>query len=585
MAELDVSSLNRVLGRIQNQISDLSSEITVVGGHVMHVGQETALTRSELGQLRLDFEQFVAQAERIANIQRAETKIVGLHDEVEHKFGHHKIVRRSAIGVLQQFDTGLVSEDTVRDIGEQLMIQTPRYWLAPVLVALAAWAADNQDLCNRAVEEAFRRSPDKASLFFALVLRRQGRQEAAVRWLRHYLRGLDPTSLGRDFAVILESISQGAFGPAGRELVAETLEGWRAALAHDAEVNDAQVKRWIAECEERTPVVETSAYPRLAKISPQWPVLRTALSGAQAQRALLDKYGAMASEEIPVNVRLEDAVDDILDRLVQEYDTDELPLRRELAFNRAVIDHGGDLTRAKVTADAESAGLEETLDYLTIQSTSALRPEHIGVSRATQRMAVGACQEWFTEAHNRFTFGYRSALPSDVEAHLDYQHTIASKVFNLPLWKGSFTTQMDQLEQDLGAHWDLHAKPYIDSFAFNWQRAAILPAAVAGLLFVLLVGASPGAALIVAAIVGGVWGFIIYRRHTKALEAQRQATNTIMQAKQQSVAELRGAGAELTDWSSRYTQADSCEPQTRQLIASLATFAHGRSDFDGRVVA
>lgn len=584
MGDIDVSSLNRVLGTIQNQIRDVSRQVDLVGNEVSGVRQETSATRGDLAQLKADFDRFVMQAERTANVQRAEIKKVGLHDQVEQQFGHYKIVRRSAVGVLQQFDTGLVSEETVRNIGEQLMIQTPRYWLAPVLVALSAWAGDDQFLCTRAVEEAFRRSPTKAALFFALVLRRQGRQEAAVRWLRHYLMGLDPTALGRDFAVILESISQGAFGPSGRALVAEALDGWKAQLAHDEEVNEAQVKRWVGECEAHTPVVQETAFPRLAKVSPQWPALRTALSGADAQQALLDKYSAMLAEEIPPSTRIEDAVDDILDRLVHEYDNEELPLRRDLAYTEAVIDTGGDLDRAKAVADSESAVFDVTLDYLTIQTRSALQPAHIGVSRATQRMSVAACHEWFAQAHNRFTLGYRSVLPNDVEAQLDDQHTVASRVFQLPTWRGSFKTPMDQLEKDLADHWDRTGKPFIDGFAYNVQKAAILPVVVVLGLFLLLVNANVGFAFIVAAVVGGVWAFIIYNRFQNALKAQEQARQKIADAKAASLAELRGAGAELTDWTTRYRKADAVEASTRHLIASLPTFGHGRTDFDGRVV-
>ena len=199
-------------------------------------------------------------------------------------------------------------------------------------------------------------------------------------------------------------------------------------------------------------------------------------------------------------------------------------------------------------------------------------------------MSVAACHEWFAQAHNRFTLGYRSVLPNDVEAQLDDQHTVASRVFQLPTWRGSFKTPMDQLEKDLADHWDRTGKPFIDGFAYNVQKAAILPVVVVLGLFLLLVNANVGFAFIVAAVVGGVWAFIIYNRFQNALKAQEQARQKIADAKAASLAELRGAGAELTDWTTRYRKADAVEASTRHLIASLPTFGHGRTDFDGRVV-
>ena len=142
-------------------------------------------TAGELSQLRADFLAFTQQSERRANLQRAETKIGVLQDKLEHEFGHHKVVRRTATGLLQAFDVGLVSEESVRSVSEELMIQTPRYWLAPALVALAAWSADEKSLCERAVAEAYRRSPTKTALLFTLVLRRQNRLESSARWLQH----------------------------------------------------------------------------------------------------------------------------------------------------------------------------------------------------------------------------------------------------------------------------------------------------------------------------------------------------------------------------------------------------------------
>ena len=50
------------------------------------------------------------------------------------------------------------------------MISTPDYWLAPVLVALAAWINNNRDLAERAIREAVKRDNEHTSLAMALIL-------------------------------------------------------------------------------------------------------------------------------------------------------------------------------------------------------------------------------------------------------------------------------------------------------------------------------------------------------------------------------------------------------------------------------
>lgn len=576
--------LRSQVDRVNRLVVQLQEQVGVVSGQVNAVGAETERARNELRQLRDEFLTFVRQAQLTAKVQLAQTRIGVVQDRLDHEFGHHKQVRRTAVGMLQAFDTGLVSEEVVRNISDELMIQTPRYWLAPALVAMAAWAADDRGLCDRAVEEAFRRSASRTSLFFALVLRRQGRREASVRWLRHYLRAQDPAALGREFAVILESISQGAFGAEGRELLRTTLVRWREALLGDEAARAAQVARWREECEALRTPTSTDEFARLAAFSPQWAQLDAALSGARAHRAVIDKYTAMLAREEQPSDRLEDAVDDILDRLVSEYDTEELPHRRELAYQEAVIAEGGDEDAARRTAGMTQAALEETLDYLTVQTASALTPAAIGASPATQRLSVAACADWFAEAHAGFSRDYRAAVPPDVGVRFTSQHAVGARTFALPPWQGSFTEPLPQLEQSLAGHWDRHTAPLVDSLAYPLGRNLVWPGVAAVAALFLFAQLSVGFAVTLALVVFAVWGGSVYRKAEKARELQNQARDTLERAKQESLLHLRGACAELSDWQTRYREADALEGRARALIKDLATAGGAASPYEGRVV-
>ncbi|MER6846417.1 hypothetical protein AB0A81_02540 [Streptomyces flaveolus] len=583
MSEVDYA-LHRKVQEVSNLVVRLTEQVGSVSGQVSAVEANQQQARTELQALRDEFLAFVRQAETTANVQRAETRIGVIEDKIDHEFGHHKTVRRTAVGMLQAFDVGLVSEDNVRMVSDQLMIQTPRYWLAPALVALASWSADDRDLCERAVDEAFRRSPDRTALFFALVLRRQGRREGAVRWLRHYLLAQDPASLGREFAVILEAIAQGAFGVVGRDLLDRTLAEWRSQLADSADAGTKQITRWREEIAALRGPSGRQEFPRLAAVSPQWGQLDGVLSGARGQQLLLDKYRAVLDREFTPSERIEDAVDDILDRLVSEYDNEELPLRRDLAFHQAVVDHDGDLDSARRVADADAASYEETLDYLTVQTTAALNPEAIGTSPATQRLAVAACHEWFQHAHAGHTRDYRAAMPQDVQAHFDTAYTVAAQSFRLPPWTGSFTQPLAALEKSLADHWDRHMTPFIEALGYPWlKKAAPLVAVVIGILLI-VTQASVGFALGTAAVVGVVWGLVLNNGAQAARRNQDTARQALEQAKTESLHALRGASAELTDWYEKFRAADQVEAKVRELIASLRTEGGPASPFEGRTV-
>ncbi|MFD5316848.1 hypothetical protein [Streptomyces sp. NPDC127098] len=583
MSEVD-HVLRAQVREVNNRVLRLGEQVNLVSGQVSAVDARQAQTQDELHRLRADFLAFVQEAQRASNMQRAETRIGVVKDDLEHTFGHHKVVRRTAVGMLQAFDVGLVSEQAVRSVSEELMLSAPRYWLAPVLVALAAWAADEKDLCARAVDEAFRRSAGRTSLFFALVLRRQGRQEAATRWLRHFLNAQDPSRLGREFAVILESISQGAFGGAGREMLRERTRTWRERLLTDETTAAGQVDLWRAEIESLRAPSAAADFPRLAALSPEWGALDAVLSGARAQRAFQDKYRAVMDREVTPMDRLEDAVDDILDRLVSEYDTEELPLRRDLAFNEAIIDAGGDLAAARAAVDRESAALGTTLDYLTVQTTSALRPDSIGVSPATQRMAVAACHPFVSQAFDEFGLAYRSAIPADVRVIFSASHTVGARTFALPPWTGSFVQPLEALQADLAAHWDRHGQPFVESLRYQWRGPAIALGAALVLILFGIGQFSLGFAALLAVGVGAAGGLVLRGRVDRAAKALRLARELLDKAKGESLRQLTEARAELTDWQSRFQAADAVGAEVRAFIASLPTADQAPTPFEKRTV-
>ena len=178
---IDISPIINAIERVDRKVSVVNSNLTAVGENVDVIDGKLSSTQDELAELRRQFEEYVKQAERTANVQRAETKVGTLKADLEREFGHYKVVRRSSIGLLQAFDVGNVSESTASQISEELMIQTPRYWLAPALVALAAWSRDDEDICKISITEAYNRSQAKTALFFALVLRREKREAESVR--------------------------------------------------------------------------------------------------------------------------------------------------------------------------------------------------------------------------------------------------------------------------------------------------------------------------------------------------------------------------------------------------------------------
>lgn len=591
MSEIDhhlrsqVNNLRAEVGQLTGLVADatrsLHTDISQVSGQVETVQDQQNHTRTELTRLRDEFLAFVETSRRTSNVQQAATDIVAIEANLEQQFGHYKEVRRTAVGMLQAFDSGLVAEETVRAVSEEIMIQTPRYWLAPALVGLAAWAANDREVCSRALEEAFKRSPERTSLFMALVLRRQLRRESSVRWLRHYLRAQDPEQLGREFAVILEATSQGAFGPGGRDLVQKTLTRWRA-QAFGEEIDQRQ--RWYQAVAAHQGAAVQDSFPTLARLSPQWQDLERALQAAWANPGLVGHYRALLKADISVSASMEDAVDDILDRLVGEYDSEELPLRRELRYQQQVRKHNGDLDAARSAADAESVALEETIDYLTLQSTAALDPEGIGVSKATQRTALAACAPLLSDAHARYCRDYRSSLPTQVSVSLSSRSDIEGHRFAVPTWKRTLDQDLGRLENDLKRHWAKNTDEFLSELAYDAKAGVIVMVMVCVPLFLLLLAIMGGFGALVAAVVAAVWGFVIHRRREESLALQARARKVIENRRDKALDELGRAHHELVEYRAAYDKADSQENDVRNVIEELVRAGQGGTGFEGRTV-
>lgn len=568
----------RAVGReLAQQISSVNHSVNEVSSELGSVKADLTSTRTDLLELRQRFEEYVVQAERTANVQRSETVLGNVEADLEREYGHYKVVRRTSIGTLQAFDIGNVTNRTVQQVSEELMLQTPRYWLAPALVALAAWSRDDEELSTKSVDAAFSRDPAKTGLFFALILRRQGRMESATRWLRHYLASLDPRSLGREFAIILEATAQDAFGTHGREMVGAQLVEWNRILRADPSVTAHQVQVWQDEIAIHRGTLDESHYPHLSRVTPQWSTLKNLLEHASAHGNVIDKYQAVRDTPIHLNPDLADRLDDILETLVTEYDTEELPFARDVIYHRAVIDHNGDLARAKEEADALSTALDETLDLVTLQTQIALRPELLGASVSTQQVAIGVGRDDFGQGIAAYCAKYRQGYLADVDILLDNQHTNFAVTLGFGNWQTNTRVPQAEAEQSLAQAWANAVAEYLERVRFKPINYAIAAAVVVAVTIVgFLMGPEAGVVLMLLAAAGaGGWVFL---KKQKADKLYQEAIAMRDQALRASVDVYRGAMAEFVDAKIAYQEEDERSAELTKLVQTWPTTVGRREE-------
>ncbi len=309
----DLSGIEKNLARLGNDLNTVQHQVDSVDTRVQGVGQSVNTIEARLVQLADEFEAFVKKDRMAKAVQLAETRLVKVRQALEHEFGHYGEVRRRTTGILQASDIAIVRQETITTVTEELMMSTPRYWLAPCLVAVAAWMDNRQELAERAMGEAIRRDDAKTSLFFALLSRRLGRAGGCRAWLDRFFSLQDPVALPREAVVLIDALASGVFGVEARGACSKVIESWIEELGARAGFLEEQHKQWDRALRSKLSQSSHDMYAYLPKHSPTWSQLESSLETARLHQTILEFFSSIFSGEILPPPGLVSAVDDQLD--------------------------------------------------------------------------------------------------------------------------------------------------------------------------------------------------------------------------------------------------------------------------------
>lgn len=565
----DVAIPRVSLSRLENAVAAIDQKQMAMLANIGQIEQQQTEMDNRVQHLMSAFLEFV-QSDRMAKeLQLAETRVVKVRQELETTYGHYGEVRRRAVGLLQALDAALVTHDTIQSTTEDVMTAAPRYWLAPALVALAAWIRDDRDLAQRALAEALRRDLDKTSLFFSLVLRRYERRTGAARWLGQFFARQDPTALHREFVLILDAVATGAFGPDAKSVASERIAQWLVQLSSQVGFADSQRQRWETTLASLTPAMP-GGYELLRKMSPTWPQLEASLCGARRNKLVIAHFAGIFDGPLEISARLRDQVDDLLATLVSRFDVEELPLRQQEAELAAIIDARGDTDAAAKRFAVVQQALVETVDFPTLLANAAMHADEAGASRGTQRLAVAMSRDWILAAHDTLTAATRAEVPEQIELALEG-------------WKASVEHDSDHDELAKGFSEHMDDKIEASVAAVKFTGGPLFSAAASPI--VLIAGIASGSVLlIVAAVIAALYGAYGYQGLGRKRTATREAG---LAEKQQACEQLKGCLSEIVDYREEWAQQDHQAEQAHDMLASISTSQYelSRSDDAREVIA
>ena len=409
--QADLRTIEHNLGAIHNDLQTLDSNVGAVNSNIKVV-------YDEIGSLAKEFHDFVSVQQRANRLNQAETRLVKIRQELEKKYGHYDIVRRTTTGILQADDIGIVKKDTISNATEELMISTPGYWLAPCLVALAAWINDQPELAEKAIKEGIKRNDEKTSLFFALICRRADRKEACLKWTQRYLANQDEENLDRKTIIVLDAFASGLFGADTEGVISRQMNEWLQHLEEKPGFTEKQTQQWSEAINLKRKPIDTSSYTYLRKYSKTWPVLEDILEGAHLHAEMLEYLIGIFEQKVST-VTVREQLDDILDSLVTDFDDEELPLRKEEKFEQFIVDFRGDESRARQNMNVEQTAFETHKDFTQLLTDAAMKPETAHSSVSTQKFAFALSRDWVMNAYNDVVAQNRMKIPNEIEINVD----------------------------------------------------------------------------------------------------------------------------------------------------------------------
>lgn len=415
----DLSAIDNNLRRLANNLAAVAENVDVVAGRVDNVDNKVSTVSSELGDLTEEFRAFVAESKRIANLADAKQNVVMLEQELKKEFGDYEKVRKHTVGILQAADISVVKKETIENVTEEMMLSTPRYWLAPALIALSAWLSDNKELAEKALKEAIRRDDEKTSLLFCLISKRAGRLDGSLLWLERYFSMQDPEKMERRIIIVLDAFASGLFGGDVNGICSSKIKQWLDELSSKAGFVDEQTERWKKALLAKKVSINEDEFPILKQKSTAWAQLKDVLEIAETHDEIYNYFCNIFNTPVENVASVSAKIDDILDSLVKNYDTEELPLRSQLRKSKLVIEENGNADRANMRFDLESEGYEKYDDFSQHLTNAALAPESTGALIATQKLAISLSKQWIMDAYDDLTAKSRAEVPLEIDVNID----------------------------------------------------------------------------------------------------------------------------------------------------------------------
>ena len=410
----EISGLHSRVSGVEGSVAKLSSRVD---------GLEKRLLR-RVDDLQKTMDEFVTEYRHDRFIQNARHDLTEARRELEEEFGKHKEVRDLASGIIYVVKSGFISRAVILDVTERLAIKTPRYWLAPAILAVAAWLDGDKDRYFESIKTALSLDHSKTALFMTLLLRDQARNEDMREWIASYLAGLEPTNLPSDFAVVIEAVTGRTLGMDSSPQLVRRLTGWYESAASSRDSEEEEIGQWERNLMGLAPAGDyAEAFPTLAQAAPDWALLRNRHEAATAIEAADQYFRGRFADGADVPADLDEKISLLLKSLASDPDPAEDRILQRIRRAEAIIETE-DHAAAERRVAADEADRARQLNILSLVTRAAFPAGRRRPPTMTELLSIVMSQRFISAAAEKVHGRYQR--PASVEIHLgDRQFTFS----------------------------------------------------------------------------------------------------------------------------------------------------------------
>ena len=488
------------------EISGLHSRVSGVEGSVAKLsGRVDALEKRLLrrvGELQKTVDEFVTEYRHDRFMQNARNDLAEARHDLEQGFGKHREVRDLASGIIYVVKSGFISRAVILDVTERLAIKTPRYWLAPAILAVAAWLDGDKDRYFESIKTALALDHSKTALFMTLLLRDQARTEDMRDWIASYLAGLEPTNLPTDFAVVIEAVTGRTLGVDSSPQLVRRLTGWYQSAASSRDAEDEEIGQWERNLMGLAPAGEAAeAFPVLAQSAPDWELLRKRHEAATAIEAADQYFRGRFEEGADVPADLDEKISLLLKSLAEDPDPTEDRILQRIRRAEAVIETE-DHAAAERRVAAEEADRARALNILSLVTRAAFPAGRRRPPTMTELLSIVMSQRFVSAAAEKIHRSHQP--PASVEIRLGERQFSFSCANDDETTPEALRRQADDLAAELAGKIDEQTNKRRAKVRRRGLRRvvagavisvalvllAVVPAHLAGVLVILLLAAA-----------------------------------------------------------------------------------------------